>query len=186
MEHHVVDSETSAVVLRHTLIAAAAGLIPVPLIDLAAVTAIQIDMLKKLAELYGRDYNTMSGRAFVSALTTSTLATLGASVVKVIPGVGHLIGGVSMSVLAGASTYGVGQVATEIFASGKSLDQVDVETVKEAYKRAFNQGKGVVTEMQQKNKDTFAAIERLHDLKEKGAISEAEYEAQKNKLLERL
>src|SRR5262245_50550881 len=167
MEHHVVETEASSIVTRHTLLAAAAGLIPVPLVDLAAITAIQIDLLKQLAQVFGRDYTTMSGTAFASALTTSTLATIGASVVKALPGVGSLIGGVSMSVLAGASTYGVGQVAIEIFASGKSLDQVDVETVKEAYKRAFNQGKGVVTEMQQKNKDTFAAIERLHELKEK-------------------
>ena len=80
----------------------------------------------------------------------------------------------------------VGQMATEIFASGSTLEEADMGTVKEAYKKAYDKGKKVVSDMQENNKDTFKAIERLHDLKEKGAISEAEYEAQKQKLLERL
>jgi uncharacterized protein (DUF697 family) len=186
MDTQTSDAATSSIILKHTIWAMAAGLIPLPLVDLAAVTAIQIDMIKQLAEHHGRDYNVMSGKAFVGALTGSGLAMFGASVIKTIPVIGSVVGGVSVPVFAGASTWAVGQMATEIFASGSTLEDADMSTVKEAYRKAYDKGKKVVSEMQEKNKDTFAAIERLHDLKEKGAISEAEYEAQKQKLLERL
>src|SRR5690349_18174534 len=117
METQTSDAATSSIILKHTIWAMAAGLIPLPLVDLAAVTAIQIDMIKQLAEHYGRDYNVMSGKAFVGALTGSGLAMFGASVIKTIPVIGSVVGGVSVPVFAGASTWAVGQMATEIFAS---------------------------------------------------------------------
>lgn len=180
--------EASMIIRRHALWAGAAALLPLPLLDLAAVTVVQLDMLKQLSVLYGRDYNAMSGKAFVSALTGGTLATLAASMVKALPGVGTIIGGVSGMVIAGASTFAVGEVTADVFESGKDIGDIDPSAVKDAYNRAFNQGKKVVAEMQEnpETKQVFDALERLHGLREKGAITEAEYEAQKQKLLERL
>ena len=39
------------IIRSHVLWALGAGLMPVPLFDIAAVTAVQMDMLKQLAEL---------------------------------------------------------------------------------------------------------------------------------------
>ena len=99
------------IITRHVLWSLGGGLILVPLFDIAAVTAIQMDMLKQLAELYDADYSNSSGKAFVSALAGSTVARLGASMINAVPGIGTAIGGVTMSVMSGASTYAIGQVA---------------------------------------------------------------------------
>ncbi len=166
-----------------------AGLIPIPLFDIAAVTAIQMDMLKQLAELHGVDYSSSMGKGFVSALTGSTLARMGASAIKLIPGIGTFIGGVSMSVMSGASTYAVGQVASTYFATNGDLSKIDLDWAKQTYKDAFDKGKEFVSGLDQekgKARDVYESLERLGQLKEKGIITEQEFEEQKQKLLARL
>ena len=91
--------ESEQIIMKHVLWSMGGGLIPIPLFDVAAVTAVQLDMLKSLASLYGVDYSKENGKAFAGALTGSTFARLGASAMKVIPGIGWVVGGFSMSVM---------------------------------------------------------------------------------------
>jgi uncharacterized protein (DUF697 family) len=187
----MTDKKAAAdkVIRGHVIWSLGAGLIPVPLFDLAAVTAIQLDMLKQLADLYEADFSKSRGKAFVSALTGSTFAKIGASLVKTIPGIGTVLGGLSMSALSGASTYAVGQVVVmHLEASGEFLD-VDLDSAKSAYKEAFEQGKQFVSGLEGEEKaakDVYEALDKLGQLKEKGVITEEEFEAQKQKLLDRL
>lgn len=181
--------QADTIVRSHVVWSLGAGLIPLPLFDLAAVTAIQLDMLKQLADLYEAAYEGSEGKAFVSALTGSTFAKIGASLIKAIPGLGTLLGGISMSALSGASTYAVGQVViTHLEGGGRFLD-VDLDSVKKAYNEAFEQGKKVVEDLKGQEKtgqDIYTALEKLGQLKEKGVITAEEFEAQKKKLLEKL
>ncbi len=177
------------IIRKHIIWAMGGGLIPVPLVDFSAVTAVQMDMLSQLAKLYEVDYDVTTGKTFVAALTGTTLATIGASLVKIIPGVGTVLGGVSMSVMSGASTYAVGQVATQHFESGGNLLDVDFDKAKKSYKKAFEEGKGVVSDLekeQDEGNDVFEKLEKLGKLKEQGVINEEEFETQKQKLLERI
>ncbi|MEM9137012.1 MAG: DUF697 domain-containing protein, partial [Cyanobacteria bacterium P01_F01_bin.42] len=114
-------TQADAVIRSHVLWAMGGGLIPIPLVDFAAVTAIQLEMLQQLAQIYGVDYSRSLGKAFVSALTGTTIARLGASLLKAIPGVGTVLGSASMALASGASTYAVGQVAISHFSNGGSL-----------------------------------------------------------------
>ena len=153
---------------------------PIPLFDIAAVTAVQMDMLKQLAELFEVEYSTSGGKGFVSALAGGTVARIGASAVKMIPGIGTVIGGVSMSVMSGASTYAVGQVAVTHFGSKADLMDIDLDWAKKAYSELFEKGK------ETESKDVYESLEKLGRLKEQGVVTDAEFEAQKHKLLERL
>lgn len=181
--------EAEQIVTSHVLWSVGAGLIPLPIFDLAAVTAIQVDMLQQLADLYQVDYSKSMGKTFVSALAGSTLAKIGATVVKAIPGIGSLIGGISMSALSGASTYAIGQVViNHLEASGDFLN-IDLGWARRSYDEAFEQGKGFVSGLKEKEEaaqDLFQALERLGQLKQKGIITAEEFEAQKQKLLGRL
>ena len=183
------EQQANKIVRQHVLWSLGGGLVPVPMLDIAAVTAIQIDMLKQLTSLYGIDYSKSRGKAFASALTGSTFARIGASVVKAIPGIGTVIGGLSMSVLSGASTYAIGQVAISHFEASGNLLNIDLEWAKKAYAEAFEQGKEFVSGLEKEkeaSRDVFKALEKLGQLKEKGVITEEEFEAQKQKLLDRL
>lgn len=178
--------QVAKIIKNHCLWALGAGLLPVPLLDLAAVTAIQMDMLRQLADLYKVDFSKSQGKFFVSGLTGSTLAGLGASVVKAIPGLGSVLGGVSMSVLSGASTYAVGHVAATHFEANGTLDDVDFKWAREKYREAVERGKEVVSDWQKKESrhELYEALVQLGELKEKGLITEEEFEAKKRALLD--
>ncbi len=191
--------QADAMIKKHVLFSMGGGLIPIPLVDIAAVTAFQVSMLEQLADIYGIVYNRSIGKSFIAALTGSTVAKLGASLIKAIPGVGSFIGGVAMSAMSGASTYAVGQVAIIQFESEGTLEDIDLDEAKEAYDVAFEEGKEVVEEMEKEKAkeeetaeqpetpdDVLQALEKLGELKEKGILTDAEFKAQKKKLLERL
>jgi uncharacterized protein (DUF697 family) len=165
------------------------GLIPIPIVDFAAVTAIQLEMLQQLAQLYGVSYTQNTGKAFVSALTGTTVASIGASMLKAIPGIGSILGGASMSVMSGASTYAVGQVAINLFSNSGGLTDFNLDNVKQAYEKAYEKGKSYVSDLEEKKDDAadiYQALEKLGKLKEQGILSEEEFEAKKKELLSRI
>jgi uncharacterized protein (DUF697 family) len=136
--------QAEKIVTNHVIWSLGGGLIPLPLFDLAAVTFIQMDMLKQLAKLYEADYDSSQGKALVSALTASTFAKLGSSLIKSIPGIGMLLGGLSMPALSAASTYAIGQVVINQLEGGSQFLDVDVEAAKAAYNEALERGKQFV------------------------------------------
>jgi len=73
-------------------------------------TAIQLDMIRQMCKIYDIDFKETEGKAVITALTGSSLARLGARAIKFIPGVGSILGGVTMAVLSGGSTYALGEV----------------------------------------------------------------------------
>jgi uncharacterized protein (DUF697 family) len=166
-----------------------AGLMPIPLFDIAAVTAVQIDLLKQLADNYEADFSNEMGKTFVTALTGGTFARIGASLLKTVPGIGTLIGGVSMSVMSGASTFAVGQVAKRHFETDGNIVNVDLDFARNAYDDAFEKGKQIVSDLkghEAESKDIYKSLERLGELRDKGVITDEEFETKKQELLERL
>lgn len=182
--------QARSIIRSHVLWSMGGGLIPIPLVDFAAVTAIQLEMLQQLAELYGVDYSKSNGKAFVSALTGTTIARLGASFLKAIPGVGTVLGGATMSITSGASTYAVGQVAVDHFANSGNLSNFVEDQLKRAYEDAFQTGKSYVSDLENNKKDEAAdiyqALEKLGQLKNRGILTEEEFLAKKQDLLDRL
>lgn len=183
-------AEADAIIRSHVLWAMGGGLIPIPMVDFAAVTAVQLEMLQQLAQLYGVNYSRSTGKTFVSALTGTTLARLGASFVKAIPGVGTLIGGASMALTSGASTYAVGQVAINHFESNGTLNDFVETQMRTAYESAFQQGKRYVSDLEDDQGDTAASIyqtlEQLGKLRDQGILTEDEFQTKKQELLSRL
>ena len=183
------QQEISNEIIRdHVVWSMAAGLVPVPIADMAAVSAVQLDMLSKLATTYGVKFSLLDAKAILSALVGGGAARIGANLLKLIPGAGTIIGGMSMSIASGASTYAVGQVAVNQFASGQDLGSLSMDKARELYEQAFKKGEQVAKDMQSDadDVDVFAKIERLGELKEQGLITEDEFKLQKQKLLERV
>lgn len=147
------------IIKNHVIWSMGAGAIPIPLIDMTAVTAVQLDMLKQLCKLYGIDHSDVYGKALIASLTGSIAARYGASFIKVIPGIGSILGGISMSIFSGASTYGVGQVAVNLMDSGGSLFDVDMDEAKEAFKKEFEKGKEYAKDLEKKIKEKKEDLE---------------------------
>jgi uncharacterized protein (DUF697 family) len=171
------------IVKEHILWAIGAGLVPLPILDIVAVTAVQLDMLKQLSSLHGVPFTESEGKIWVSALAGNVMAQVGANVIKLIPGIGTLLGGVSMSILAGASTYAIGQVAIDHFARGGTFDDIDMSAAKRAYEQALERGKRVAADLSSEKKDVIDKLERLEKLRKKGVLTDAEFEIQKKRVL---
>jgi uncharacterized protein (DUF697 family) len=110
---------------RFALWSGAAGFIPVPLVDLATVGGVQIQMLRRLSQTYSVPFSANRGKALVAALAGSMIPAssgLGAaSLVKGVPVAGVFISALTMPVLSAGATYAIGMTFIEHFASGGTL-----------------------------------------------------------------
>lgn len=194
MENDKISLRPAAdsVIRNHMIWSMGAGFIPVPIADFFAVTAIQLDMIRQLCKLYSVDYRQTEGKAIITSLTGSGLARLGARAVKFIPGVGSVLGGVTMAVLSGASTFALGEVFKKHFETGGTFLDFDPGRLKKYYDEKFEKGKEIAKEIKKEQElkeqsvEVSTQIERLKELaelKDKGILSEEEFHQMKRKIV---
>lgn len=122
-----------------------AGLIPIPVVDLAAVAAIQLKMIGDLAKQYDLKFSRDVGKALLGSLVGSAGAVAGgplaASAVKGIPLIGQSAGVAAMPAVAGASTYAVGKVFITHFESGGTILDFDPDRVRAHYEKERDDAK---------------------------------------------
>lgn len=139
------------IVWRKMLYSAGVGLAPVPVLDLAAFLALQIHMTKQLSDVFEVPYRENWGKNIVFSLVGSILpvglAGSLAYALKQVPVIGATTSAISMSVLAGACTYALGKVLTSHLASGGSFLTLRAESLKEAFKKHFAEGREVMAGM---------------------------------------
>lgn len=145
-KHQNKHAET--VIRNHVIWSMGASyIIPLPIADVFAVSALQLDMIRQLCRVYDIDFAETQGKAIVSALTTSTMARAGArSLIKIIPVVGSVVGGITTAVINGASTYALGEVFKKHFANGGTFLDFDTDRLKKLYREKFEKGKKVAKE----------------------------------------
>src|SRR5262245_2396166 len=119
------DQLATKVVDRFSLYAGGAGLIPIPAADLAAVAGVQLQMVRKLSEIYGVPFSANLGKSLIASLAgvaipASTAAGVG-SALKGIPIVGTAVGALTMSTVSAGATYLIGRTFIQHFASGGTL-----------------------------------------------------------------
>ncbi len=187
------SDSAASIIKNHMIWSMGAGFIPVPIADLFAVSAIQLDMIRQLCKVYDIDFKQTEGKAMITALTGSGLARLGARAVKFIPGVGSILGGVTMAALSGASTYALGEVFKKHFETGGTFLDFDPERLRKYYNEKFEKGKEVAEELRKKQEniaksaDANTAMEKLKELvemKTSGLLTDEEFEAMKKKIIE--
>lgn len=143
------DQHAQTVVDRHVLYAMGAGLIPVPVADLAALATFQVRLVSALGAIYGVA-NVESRRSKTIVITLfrslglSTIAVGGlGSLAKLAPGLGTLFGTSTIAALAGSLTYATGVIFKNHFAQGGTLEDFDLKKQKEHFRKAFLTGKRI-------------------------------------------
>jgi len=136
--------QSNKVIRNHIAWSMGAGLIPIPIADIFAVSAIQLDMVKQLARPYDVDYKETEGKALITSLVGSSIArVMAVGAAKIIPGLGTVISGGAMAILSGASTYALGEIFREHFETGGTFLDFDVDRVRKTYNEKFEKGKEV-------------------------------------------
>ena len=110
---------------RFSLWSGAAGLIPVPFVDLAAVGGVQIQMLRRILQIYDVPFTENRGKSIIAGLAGSMIpasSAMGtASLIKGLPLVGTLVSAIAMPALSAGATYAIGMAFIQHFASGGTL-----------------------------------------------------------------
>jgi uncharacterized protein (DUF697 family) len=169
------DNERADKVVENSVIwAMAASLIPIPLADMIAVTVIQADMVRRLAEINGVTPNNANIESWLGTLSGGVLSKIGAQALKLIPGWGSIAGGVGMAVLSGASTYAAGKTFAKHFKEGGDLENFDADAVKGFYDEQLIKGrdfaKQMKDEVEKRAKKAYAEFsgEEVKEENEKG------------------
>ena len=142
-----LDRETQAlaIVKTHVPWAIGGGVLPIPGVDLAAVVAVQLRMLSKLADHYGVPFKRDAAKSVVVSLLGDVLGTTLAgglvSLVKFVPVLGTAVGIAALPALAGAVTYAIGKVFVAHFETGGTFLDLDPKKVKGYFQEEFEKAK---------------------------------------------
>lgn len=99
-------------IVGYSTLAATAGAIPVPLVDLAVLSAIQSRMVSHLANLYGQKQDQRHYWELMGTVGGSIALRQGVrELIKLVPFFGTVAGAVACGALAGATTFALGKAA---------------------------------------------------------------------------
>ena len=149
-EINLPEVNANKTIRHHVYAALGVGLIPIPFIDFVGVTGIQLNLMRKLAQVYNIPFSKDMVKNLIGALIGGAFpASIGPriafSVSKTVPGVGQALGAVSASAVSGACTYAVGKVFSRHFAEGGTFLSFDPEAAKAFYEEMFKEGQEVVS-----------------------------------------
>jgi len=183
----VLSKSVDTIIFNHVGFAMIAGAIPVPLVDIIAVTAIQVEMLRNIAEHFNVDFNKDRVKSIISALVGASISKAGASTLKMIPGL-NILGTGAQVILSGATTYALGKLFEDHFQRNGDFINVNIDEMKSQFQDLLKKGKEIAekTKKKQSKDDIFATISRLKDLKDSGAITDEEFEKTKASLLKKI
>ncbi|MGZ3451618.1 MAG: DUF697 domain-containing protein [Polyangiales bacterium] len=157
--------------------AAAVTIQPIPLLETALISPIQIAMVQAIGRVHGYKLDRKS--------IVEILGTFGASLVaqnvimaaaKLIPFAGWLI----TTSMAYALTYAIGEVSDHYFRNGRGVPQSEL---KDMFKRVYEQKKA---EKQRANEGNATLKDKLEQLKrahESGLLTQEEFAKKKEQLL---
>jgi uncharacterized protein (DUF697 family) len=118
--------ETAAkLVDRFSLWSGVGGLIPLPFVDVLAVGGLQLQMLRRLSQLYDVQFSENRGKALIASIAGTMIpVTSGmgaASALKGVPILGMIASAFVMPVLSAGATYAIGKAFVQHFESGGTL-----------------------------------------------------------------
>jgi uncharacterized protein (DUF697 family) len=142
----------SKLVERFALWSGVAGLIPLPIVDVVTVGGLQIQMVRRISQIYDVPFSENRGKALIASLAGTMIpATSGigaASTLKFVPLVGMVTSAFVMPVLSAGATYAIGKAFIQHFASGGTLldfDPPDYREFIKGQKEMWNSRRGKST-----------------------------------------
>jgi uncharacterized protein (DUF697 family) len=110
---------------RFAIWSGVAGLIPLPFVDILAVGGLQVQMLRRLSQIYNVQFSENRGKALIASLAGTMIpVTSGmgaASALKGVPLLGMMASAFVMPVLSAGATYAIGKAFVQHFESGGTL-----------------------------------------------------------------
>ena len=146
-----VDRATQAhsTVKKYALGSMAVAIVPLPLVDLAAVSGVQAKMVHTIAKQYEVPFSRDLVKPLIASLLgdiiTVTMAKyVATNLIKLVPVAGQVSSFASSAALFGAATYAVGKIFVEHFESGGTFLNFEADKMKDHLHQLFEEGQKFV------------------------------------------
>jgi uncharacterized protein (DUF697 family) len=144
-EFELRTAQSHEIVKRNMLWSAGAGVLPVPMLELVAITAVEIKLINELADHYKipfrHDLAKSAVLSLVGGLGSVTLGKLIAlSSMRAIPVVGQLLAVVAVPGMAAAITYAIGKVFIAHFEAGGTLLDFNPAVMRDYFRTQYGDG----------------------------------------------
>ena len=134
-------AEVNKIIRKSVYAAMGIGIIPIPFVNLAAVTTSSIVMIKRLSELYGVEFKEGVARKIVTAVIGAGVGVLASgpveSVVGAIPLIGLPLAIATKPALNGMTTYALGRMFVTHFEEGGGFVSVNIDAMKDSFSSAY-------------------------------------------------
>lgn len=142
-------NRADAVIKKHVIIAMGLGLIPLTLVDVLGIIAIEVKMIRDLARSY--DFP-VPHRLLAYKILFSLMGGVGPvyfsakmnTVLKTFPLLRYTVSAGLLSITDGAAVYAVGKIFQKHFESGGTFLSSDNETLKSFFQLQFQEGKKLI------------------------------------------
>ncbi|GLV56241.1 hypothetical protein KDH_30830 [Dictyobacter sp. S3.2.2.5] len=126
------------IIRNSTLLSLAAGLEPIPFVDIPILLGTQIRLVLRLAALYGEQMDSADSRKHARELIATIAGGLGLrylaqQAAKAVPFGGDFVAGA----IAGAATWSIGQVALEYYEENKQLSPKRLQQLYKSFYHRF-------------------------------------------------
>ena len=137
--------KVEALIKRHAMFAAGAGMIPIPILDTAAVAGIQYKLTESIAGEYGVAFEPNRVKVILSSVLTSLLSSLAASAIGAAAGgitIPGIVGGnLTNAAISGYLTFATGEIMRLHFATGGTLEDLEIGHYLDFFESQFKEGK---------------------------------------------
>jgi uncharacterized protein (DUF697 family) len=140
--------EVDSIIRNRVYASLAVGLVPVPLFDLGALAAVQVELLYRLSKVYNQPFNQKWARKSL-ALILGTLTPIFftptlSGLLRYVPVVGNTLGLAGGSLSFATATYLVGHAFAKRYAKGQTVEDKDLNSISQEVKSGFEKGKNKV------------------------------------------
>ena len=171
------DDAVREVIQMCSAAAGAVSVQPIPMLDIALISPIQIVMVQAIGRIHGHSLDKKAVLEIVSTFGASILAqNVIMATAKLIPFVGW-IAAVAMSY---ALTWAIGEVSEHYFRNGRGVPQ---EELREMFDRVYKSKKAEKHSAVKKNSSLKERLEQLKDAKAEGLLTDEEFEEKKREML---
>jgi uncharacterized protein (DUF697 family) len=169
---------------KYSLLSAALGAFPVPglgiLADMAVV-GLQIKLVRDIGQYHGHHVDKQAARSLLFSMGVGIGMRIALNnLVRFIPGWGSVVaGGTSF-----ATTWGIGKVADQYFANDGKLEPAELKSLfKTAKKEGEKEASANKDKIEDARKASEAQLKELAEKRQRGEISEEEFQAGVDKLI---
>lgn len=172
------DADAARVIRNYSIAAAAAAVQPIPMVDLALLTPIQVGMVRSIAMIYGQPLGLRNALELLGTFGGSMLAQHAVMAsAKLAP-----VAGLPIAIsVAYALTYAVGETSKVHFQRGPLLSNANL---REVFRRVYRKQRGAARQAA-RDEHLVNELRRLAEARRGGQIGEAEYERRKQELISR-